>query len=425
MPIFDQGYQHWRGPLSGHAWRWLAITEQGLRVQWKGRILRLLVLASWAPALALVGVVALWGLVEQNSQGVLAMAQRLLPAGIVQQPQEYRLAVWTVAYAFFFKIELFCILLLAVIAGPGLISRDLRFNALPLYFSRPLTRLDYFLGKLGIIAALVAAVAIGPAVFAYVIGICFSGSFRVVGDTYRLLLGSVAYGAILALSVGTMMLALSSLSRRSLYVGIAWAGLWIVSVAVAGILTDIHREGIAQSAVDAEMARWFAKHPPPSDIRMQGVWPEPPHDAIRSKVRGPVENAPQSAGFRWYTAWGRARREAWRKAREDRGQVLRSDWRPVCSYSNNLDRMADLLLDTDRAWVTIGTAAEQPRRALGGPFGPFGPMGLSAEPINKRRLADQFVWQYPWQWSAAVLAVLLGLSVWTLTHRIKSLDRLK
>ena len=21
MPIFDQGYQHWRGPLSGHSWR--------------------------------------------------------------------------------------------------------------------------------------------------------------------------------------------------------------------------------------------------------------------------------------------------------------------------------------------------------------------------------------------------------------------
>ena len=48
-------------------------------------------------------------------------------------------------------------MLLVVLAGPNLISRDLRFNALPLYFSRPLTRLDYFLGKLGVIAALVAA----------------------------------------------------------------------------------------------------------------------------------------------------------------------------------------------------------------------------------------------------------------------------
>ena len=32
MPIFDQGYQHWSGELSGHAWRWLAITRHGVRV---------------------------------------------------------------------------------------------------------------------------------------------------------------------------------------------------------------------------------------------------------------------------------------------------------------------------------------------------------------------------------------------------------
>ena len=38
MPIFDQGYQHWQGKLSGHAWRWLSITRQGVRTpeQWLG-----------------------------------------------------------------------------------------------------------------------------------------------------------------------------------------------------------------------------------------------------------------------------------------------------------------------------------------------------------------------------------------------------
>ena len=32
MPIFDQGYQHWSGTLSGHSWRWLTITRHGVRV---------------------------------------------------------------------------------------------------------------------------------------------------------------------------------------------------------------------------------------------------------------------------------------------------------------------------------------------------------------------------------------------------------
>ena len=37
MPIFDQGYQHWQGTLSGHAWRWLAISRHGIAMQWKGK----------------------------------------------------------------------------------------------------------------------------------------------------------------------------------------------------------------------------------------------------------------------------------------------------------------------------------------------------------------------------------------------------
>ena len=123
-------------------------------------------------------------------------------------------------------------MLLVVIVGPNLISRDLRFNALPLYFSRPITRLDYFLGKLGVIAALVAAVAVLPAVAAYVLGVCFSLDLTVIRDTWRLLPASILYGLVIVVSAGTLMLALSSLSRRSLYVGIAWIGLWIISSAV-------------------------------------------------------------------------------------------------------------------------------------------------------------------------------------------------
>jgi len=44
---------------------------------------------------------------------------------------------------------------------------------------------------------------------------------------------------------------------------------------------------------------------------------------------------------------------------------------------------------------------------------------------NERRLAEQMVPQYPWQWSAGVLLGLWLLSVMILSFRVKSLDRLK
>src|SRR4051812_10739633 len=103
MPIFDQGYQHWQGKLSGHSWRALAVTRHGVRSLLQNRFIRLLLLLAWLPAIALVGWLAVWGLLEQQAESVLAFLQRLLPADVVAQPRDYRSAMWTVAYSFFFK----------------------------------------------------------------------------------------------------------------------------------------------------------------------------------------------------------------------------------------------------------------------------------------------------------------------------------
>src|SRR5262245_33671090 len=132
MPIFDQGYQHWTGPLSGHAWRWLAVARHGVRATLQNRIIRLLLYAAWMPALALVVFLAVWGLLEQQAESVLTFLRPMLPANVIDKPQEYRAAVWTIGYSFFFKAQLATSLFLVLVVGPNLISRDLRFNALPL-----------------------------------------------------------------------------------------------------------------------------------------------------------------------------------------------------------------------------------------------------------------------------------------------------
>ncbi len=432
MPIFDQGYQHWQGPLSVRAWRWLTIARHGVRVQRNNRIVRLFLLLAWLPALGLIGALVLWGLVERQSEGVLAMFS-WLPQEVLLDPHLYRTTVWTLAYSFFFKVELFFIMLLVAIAGPGLISQDLRFNALPLYLARPLTRLDYFLGKLGVIGALVASLAVGPAVFAYVVGLAFCLNLSVIKETYPILLASVAYGLVITLSAGTLILALSSLTRRSLYVGITWAGFWIISGMVGGILTQIHRESVRQENQVAEMDRWLDQHPPPQGVQVKriGRWQSPVMNSNpktgKHQLAG-LRSDQEQEGQRWFQEWSKAQAQSWETAQAESGTSLQGDWRPLCSYVANLERMADLLLDTDSAWVSIGRSVERSRQAAMRGFG-AAPFGRRAPPQptagNERRLANQMVPQYPWWWSASVLAGLLGLSTWTLTRRIKSLDRLK
>jgi ABC-2 type transport system permease protein len=318
MPIFDQGYQHWQGELSGHAWRWLTIARQGVRTGMKNRWVRLVTLIGLIPALVLAGFLILWGLAEQQVNRGILQSIGFLPDAIrnSKSPEQFRVPIWTMAYQYYFETQMIFCMLLVLLVGPSLISQDLRFNAIPLYFSRPLRRFDYFLGKLGVIAVFLGGVAIVPALIAYALGVGFSLDLSVVKDTSRVLGAGVLYGLVVVLSAGTLMLAISSLSRNSRYVGATWVGLWIISGVVAGILTE----------------------------------------------------------------------------------TLRSDWCPAISYVGNLRRVGELLLDT--------ASARSRLPSLSGSRPPPPPTP-------------------PWYLTTGILASLFGLSLWTLTFRVKSLDRLK
>jgi ABC-type transport system involved in multi-copper enzyme maturation permease subunit len=424
MPIFDQGYQHWTGTLAGHRWRWLAVARHGVRTLRKSWVVRVMVFVAWLPALALVAALTLWGLLEQQLAGVVEFLQRIFPPDVVASPREFRSAVWTVAYSYFFKAELVCAVFLVLTVGPSLVSRDLRFNALPLYLSRPVRRVDYFAGKLGVIAYFLLATLIAPGVAAYLLGLAFSLDLGVVADTHRVLWASLGYGLVVVLSAGTLMLALSSLSRRSVYVGLAWAGLILLGHTVSSILVSVGAEADRREIVQTGIKQWVEKNPPPPGVEMSGPYPM----GRFSRSGGPEKEKPQTpdekARERWMNDWNRAYNGLQYDVDTRQAERSRTDWRPLLSYTNNLDRMGDWLLDTDSAWLTLGRAIERPQ-AMAAPLARTQGVELSSAPVNDRRLADRLTWQYPWYWSAAVLGGVWLVSVLILTRRVKSLDRLK
>src|SRR5205085_5120476 len=82
----------------------------------------------------------------------------------------------------------------------------------------------------------------------------------------------MVYGLIITLSAGTLMLALSSLSRRSIYVGLAWAGFCFLTLMLSGILIGVRIETDRSGVVRAGIERWIADHPPPAGLRMRDGW---------------------------------------------------------------------------------------------------------------------------------------------------------
>ncbi|MBX9579757.1 MAG: hypothetical protein K2X87_05560, partial [Gemmataceae bacterium] len=347
MPIFDQGYQHWQGQLSGHGARWLAVARHGVRGQLGNRFVRLLMIVAWLPALALVGFLTLWGLMEQQAEAVVAILARILPQEIVTDPGQFRSAVWTIAYSYFLKAELVFALFLVLLVGPNLVSRDLRFNAFPLYFSRPVRRVDYFLGKLAVIGFFLLAIIVVPAAGAYLLGLGFSLSLGVARDTYRVLWAAVLFGLVVAASAGTLMLALSSLSRRSVYVGLAWAGLVFLSQMLGTIMIGVRGDIDRRSAVEDGMTGWMRDHPPPPGIRVgTGAYSFPQTIPTGTDPRDPKAAAEEQARQKWMQEWQSANRRAWTDGVAAAEARRSSDWPAILSYSNNLDRLADALLGT-------------------------------------------------------------------------------
>ncbi|HKB41681.1 MAG TPA: ABC transporter permease subunit [Gemmataceae bacterium] len=383
MPIFDQGYQHWSGELAGHAWRWLAITRHGVRIGMKNRLLRIALMVAWLPAVVLAFSLSVWGLVEQKSdlvQPLLPIVTSFLGPEIVDNAKAYRVEVWTICYDYFLLTELRLSMIVILLVGPGLISRDLRFNALPLYFSRPLRRIDYFLGKLGVVVVFLGLVLVVPPLVAYVLGLLFSLDVTVLRDTLPLLLACVGYGAVMSLSAGLLILALSSLSRNSRYVGLFWLAVWFVSSIVGTVLEAVNREH-RMHQMYRQMAA--AEAAPPG-----GGASKTPEDRQRQAM-----------------ARQEAQKRFWAEIQQQERAAARSDWRPLFSYTANLSRVGRHWLGADASWERLAKTVPPEER--------------------DRFLLENMGSQYPWYWSAAVLAVLFGISVCILNFRVRSLDRLK
>lgn len=374
MPIFDQGYQHWTGTLSGHAWRGPAIARHGVRVGRKSRFVRVLIFLACLPAIVLAIALCGWGLLERGSDLIAPLKpflRNIIDPQMLDAPKTFRVPFWTICYDYFLLTELRVSLVLVLLVGPSLISQDLRFNALPLYFSRPLRRYDYFLGKLGVIVAFISMVTIVPSLIAYTLGLLFSLDLSIIRDTYWLLLSCTAYGLIIAISSGVLMLALSSLSRNSRYVGLFWLGIWIISSMVSNILQIVDQEQRRRETFTAVAA---VPAPPPTNPGQR---------------RGRPPGLPPGI----------------EKMAADQLEAAKTNWRPLLSYTENLSRVGRELLGTNAAWDKVAELQ---------------PPGQREFFLLRNRGQD-----YPWYWSAAVLAGLFVLSAGILNFRIKSLDRLK
>jgi hypothetical protein len=140
-----------------------------------------------------------------------------------------RHAVWAWLLLTFFRYPQGVLMVMIIgMISPSLISQDIRSRAFLLYFSRPLARGEYLVGKLASLWAYLALVSTAPALALYVIGLFLSPSLGVFAATWDIPLRILAASVVLMLPTSVLALCLSSLTQESRYAGFGWFAIWIL-----------------------------------------------------------------------------------------------------------------------------------------------------------------------------------------------------
>ncbi len=229
MSIKEKGYTHWEGELKTDKYPWIPITRMGIRLAFKRKFFKPAFFLTLVPAVIYCALIY--------------VSERLEDFSFLTNDSEALkfLKVDPAYFKNYFTLEflLFMMVMILVLCGAGLISDDLKHNSLQLYFSRPIKKKDYVLGKASVIAFFLLILTMVPGMVFLILKIIFSGSFQFLAKYPWLPLSVIGYSLFLTTFFTFLVLSISSINKNRRYVAILIFGLYIFSDILFGIFYGI------------------------------------------------------------------------------------------------------------------------------------------------------------------------------------------
>ena len=216
--IYDIGYRRYDGPRLGRGGAFGAIVQGGLRAVFGlGRSGRSKIIPWGAVILAIM-------------PAVVAVAIRVLAGDIIPDLYDYHNYLWQIG-------GLFPIFIAA--QAPELVVNDIRNRVLPLYFSRTMSRFDYVVAKLAALALGLLSLTLVPVLILFVGRVLATDDLpAALGDEVGSLPAILGSGALHAVVLASLGLAICSLASRRAYA----AGAVLAVFLVGGVISEIMRE---------------------------------------------------------------------------------------------------------------------------------------------------------------------------------------
>jgi ABC-2 type transport system permease protein len=216
MAVYERAYRAYSGPLAPEAARRTVVTRYALADLFANKRFVGWFVACFGWPIAC----ALYIYAVNNLDILKPLGIRVGPVSLEVGEKYFLNFLYVQGLIFAFFTTLF--------VGPGLVSPDLRNNALPLYFSRPLTRAEYIAGKALVLALVLSLMTWVPGLLLWLFqAVLAGGSWW--SDNLHLAIG-VFVGSWLLIAVLTLLaLAISALVKWK-----PLAGAVLFAVFVAG-----------------------------------------------------------------------------------------------------------------------------------------------------------------------------------------------
>jgi ABC-2 type transport system permease protein len=226
MAVYRRGYHRYQGRITGH-WTRFAVLP---RFAWRRLFqLRLVVL--------LMVVAMIWPMLCALFIYLTNHADLL--KGLGKEFQSF-IEVNGRFFMIFMNVQAAFAIFLAALVGPGLIAPDLANNALPLYFSRPLTRSEYAAARLTVLFGMLSIITWVPGLLLFGMQVGMAGGWWFWAN-WTIGSGIVAGFAIWVLLVSMVALAGSAYVKWRIVAGAFVLGFFFILSGVSVMINAVFR----------------------------------------------------------------------------------------------------------------------------------------------------------------------------------------
>ena len=221
MTVRDLGYRAYEGtrlPASQNTW---VMLRHGMKRIWSWWVIIIAILACGIPAgAALIGAAVELGFFSVSSGS---------------GPEPLAAASW-IRWVIGFQTWVF-VTLLTVISGAGVIAQDFTNKAFQFYFAKPVTPLQYLIGRIGAIT-LSCLIMLAPTLLMWVAFLASSGE-ELRAERGGLILPLILHAVLISFAYASCAVGVSSISKSRALTVSAWMLVLIVPAVIAWIVDGL------------------------------------------------------------------------------------------------------------------------------------------------------------------------------------------